>query len=128
MSIKPTSPLTRQTLTVVLLLIIVLFAGWYFLSGLAAQTATGTKVDDIFTGIVLVLVGFIAGVLGGLIGTGGCSVMLPIIHFWMGYPVWAHDLVTVLLILPPKFGRLPGSSRPRQVSPANEVLFNCRFK
>ena len=52
MSIKPTSPLTRQTPTVVLLLTIVLFAGWYFLSGLAAQAATGTQVDDIVTGIV----------------------------------------------------------------------------
>jgi len=40
---------------VVLLLIIVLFAGWYFLSGLAVQAATGTQVDDIITGIVLIL-------------------------------------------------------------------------
>jgi uncharacterized membrane protein YfcA len=36
--------------------------------------------------LVLVVVGFLAGLLGGLIGTGGCSVMLPVIHFWMGYP------------------------------------------
>jgi uncharacterized protein len=86
MSVKATSLFKGQTPTVVLLLIIVLIAGWYFLSGLAAQAATGTQVDDIVTGIVLVLVGFVAGVLGGLIGTGGCSVMLPIIHFWMGYP------------------------------------------
>lgn len=34
----------------------------------------------------LVLVGFAAGVLGGLIGTGGCSLMLPVLHFWMSYP------------------------------------------
>jgi len=37
------------------------------------------------TGILLVVVGFAAGLLGGLIGTGGCSVMLPIIHFWVGF-------------------------------------------
>jgi len=37
------------------------------------------------TGLVLIVVGFVAGLLGGLIGTGGCSVMLPIIHFWMGF-------------------------------------------
>jgi len=37
------------------------------------------------TGIILVVVGFAAGLLGGLIGTGGCSVMLPIIHFWLGF-------------------------------------------
>ena len=36
MSVKSTSPFKGQTPTVVLLLIIVLFAGWYFLSGLAA--------------------------------------------------------------------------------------------
>jgi len=41
---------------------------------------------SIVTGIILVVVGFLAGLLGGLIGTGGCSVMLPIIHFWMGFP------------------------------------------
>jgi len=40
---------------------------------------------SVITGIVLVLVGFLAGLLGGLIGTGGCSVMLPIIHFWVGF-------------------------------------------
>ncbi len=86
MSVKSTSLIKAQTPTLVLLLVIVLITGWYFLSGLAAQAATGTQVDDIVTGIALILVGFIAGVLGGLIGTGGCSVMLPIIHFWMGYP------------------------------------------
>lgn len=40
----------------------------------------------VLRGAILVVVGFLAGLLGGLIGTGGCSVMLPIIHFWMGYP------------------------------------------
>lgn len=38
------------------------------------------------TSALLVVIGFLAGVLGGLIGTGGCSVMLPVIHFWMGFP------------------------------------------
>lgn len=37
-------------------------------------------------GSTLVVIGFVAGLLGGLIGTGGCSVMLPVLHFWMGYP------------------------------------------
>lgn len=32
-----------------------------------------------------VIIGFFAGLLGGLIGTGGCSVMLPILHFYLGY-------------------------------------------
>lgn len=86
MSIKPTSPFKEQTPTLVLLLIIALIAGWYFLSGLAAQAAADVPVVSLITGLVLVVVGFAAGVLGGLIGTGGCSLMLPVIHFWMGYP------------------------------------------
>ena len=32
----------------------------------------------------LIAVGILAGLLGGLIGTGGCSVMLPILHFGFG--------------------------------------------
>jgi uncharacterized membrane protein YfcA len=36
--------------------------------------------------ILLAAVGLLAGVFGGLIGTSGCSVMLPVAHFWMGYP------------------------------------------
>lgn len=36
--------------------------------------------------LIMVVVGLAAGFLGGIIGTGGCSVMLPAIHFWLGYP------------------------------------------
>ncbi|MHA1686734.1 MAG: sulfite exporter TauE/SafE family protein [Candidatus Heimdallarchaeaceae archaeon] len=36
--------------------------------------------------IILLIVGVAAGFLGGIIGTGGCSVMLPILHFWLGFP------------------------------------------
>jgi hypothetical protein len=36
--------------------------------------------------ITLIVVGFAAGLLGGWIGTGGCSVMLPVLHFWLGFP------------------------------------------
>jgi len=35
---------------------------------------------------ILIVVGFAAGLLGGWIGTGGCSVMLPVLHFWLGFP------------------------------------------
>ncbi len=34
----------------------------------------------------LIIVGMAAGLLGGWIGTGGCSVMLPVLHFWLGFP------------------------------------------
>ncbi len=36
--------------------------------------------------ILLIIVGLAAGLLGGWIGTGGCSVMLPVLHFWLGFP------------------------------------------
>lgn len=39
-----------------------------------------------FNILILLLVGFCAGLLGGWIGTGGCSVMLPVLHFWIGFP------------------------------------------
>lgn len=86
MSVKSTSLIKAQTPTLVLLLVIVLIAAWYFLSGVAGQAVAGAPAVNFVTGLALILIGFIAGVLGGLIGTGGCSVMLPIIHFWMGYP------------------------------------------
>jgi hypothetical protein len=35
---------------------------------------------------ILLVVGLVAGLLGGWIGTGGCSVMLPILDFWLGFP------------------------------------------
>ena len=35
---------------------------------------------------ILAIVGLVAGLLGGWIGTGGCSVMLPVLHFWLGFP------------------------------------------
>ena len=54
-------------------------------SGGAVDTAS-TPVVFAIKGVFLVLIGLIAGFLGGIIGTGGCSVMLPAIHFWMGYP------------------------------------------
>ncbi len=70
--------------TIVLLAIIIAVAVWAFYSGIAvpkgAPSITGTS------GTLLVIVGLIAGLLGGIIGTGGCSVMLPAIHFWLHYP------------------------------------------
>jgi uncharacterized membrane protein YfcA len=81
---KTTSWWRGQIPTAVLLLIIVLLAGWVIASGIGA--VQGISPMTVLKGTVLLVVGFLAGLLGGLIGTGGCSVMLPIIHFWMGYP------------------------------------------
>lgn len=74
----------EQIPTVVLLLILIAWGVWALVAGVSA--APGVAPLDVVRGMVLILVGFLAGLLGGLIGTGGCSVMLPIIHFWMGYP------------------------------------------
>jgi uncharacterized membrane protein YfcA len=77
--------LKTQIPTAVILLVIALTAGIYF--GLA-QNSTPAGVPELTVTrlIILIIVGFLAGVLGGIIGTGGCSVMLPVLHFWMGYP------------------------------------------
>jgi len=64
--------------TMLLLLIIAVLLGWTFETRLVSM--------GVLKGTTLIIVGLVAGLLGGLIGTGGCSVMLPIIHFWMGYP------------------------------------------
>lgn len=70
--------------TVVLLGALVVSTIAVFSSG-AVRTAN-TPVVSPMNGVFLVLIGLMAGLLGGMIGTGGCSVMLPAIHFWMGYP------------------------------------------
>lgn len=70
--------------TAVLLLIIGAVAAWVFTTG--AATGNGQPTVDASAGFALVVVGLFAGLLGGMIGTGGCSVMLPAIHFWLGYP------------------------------------------
>ena len=74
----------QQIPTAVLLLIITALAVWAIAAGIGA--ASGVSPMGLAKGAILIAVGFLAGLLGGLIGTGGCSVMLPIIHFWMDYP------------------------------------------
>jgi len=70
--------------TAILLLIIICLTVWSFLSGNAV--AASNPEITLLGGLLLVIIGLVAGMLGGIIGTGGCSVMLPILHFWMGYP------------------------------------------
>lgn len=68
----------------VLVLILALGAAWVLLNPIGSQESL--PFVTLFSGAFLVLIGLIAGFLGGIIGTGGCSVMLPAIHFWLGYP------------------------------------------
>jgi hypothetical protein len=49
-------------------------------------TKEGLPPINLLSGILLIIVGLVAGLIGGIIGTGGCSVMLPILHFWLGFP------------------------------------------
>ncbi len=84
MTTKATSWWRGQIPTLVLTLVITALAAWAIVTGVGA--APGLSPMNVGKVIILVVVGFLAGLLGGLIGTGGCSVMLPIIHFWMGYP------------------------------------------
>ncbi len=70
--------------TAVLLLAIGAATFWTFRWGVAAPP--GAPSVDAASGLLLIIIGVLAGLLGGIIGTGGCSVMLPAIHFWLGYP------------------------------------------
>lgn len=81
---KPVPWWKGQIPTAILLLVILALAAWALASRTGA--AEGVSPMTVLKGLTLTVVGFLAGVLGGLIGTGGCSVMLPVIHFWMGYP------------------------------------------
>jgi uncharacterized protein len=77
--------LKNQIPTLLILLLILVIGIWYsfYHDGIVPA---GIPDLTLAREAGLVGVGFLAGLLGGLIGTGGCSVMLPIIHFWMGYP------------------------------------------
>jgi len=70
--------------TIILLAAIALLMATTYLSGNWVQK--NAPQVTAFDAILLLVVGLAAGLLGGLIGTGGCSVMLPILHFWLGYP------------------------------------------
>ena len=83
MTTRTTTWTRSQIPTLLLLLIIVAVVIWAAATG---QTQAGEQTVTWGMAVILVLVGLLAGLLGGLIGTGGCSVMLPIIHFWLGFP------------------------------------------
>lgn len=68
----------------ILLIIIAALLSWAFLSGKPDVEVLPPL--TIIRVLLLILVGILAGWLGGLIGTGGCAIILPIIAFWMGFP------------------------------------------
>jgi hypothetical protein len=85
MSSKSSGLVRTQWPTLLILLAIGFVLLWY-LAGGAAGASVAVPPLSLARAVILLVVGFLAGLLGGLIGTGGCSVMLPVIHFWMGYP------------------------------------------
>ena len=80
------APWRAQVPTATILLVVIVIGLWYFATGASSTNLAGVPATTAASGLALVVIGFVAGLLGGLIGTGGCSVMLPAIHFWMGYP------------------------------------------
>lgn len=75
----------RNYLPTLVLLGIIGVSALFLFGGSTAPLTSEPEISASVAGI-LVLIGLIAGFLGGIIGTGGCSVMLPCIHFWLGYP------------------------------------------
>jgi len=69
----------------IILLLIIIIAATVALSTGKSSIPDVPSLDTIMMSI-LVVVGFAAGLLGGWIGTGGCSLMLPVLHFWLGFP------------------------------------------
>jgi uncharacterized membrane protein YfcA len=35
--------------------------------------------------LVYFITGILAGIIGGLLGTGGCALMMPVIAFWISF-------------------------------------------
>lgn len=74
----------KYQFTIILLAIMVAITLWVFSTGRANMEGAAQLNSGLI--IVLAIIGMAAGCLGGWIGTGGCSVMLPILHFWLGFP------------------------------------------
>jgi len=75
---------SKYKFTIILLLIMIIITIFVLLQGQSpVENVPQLNAPMI---IIMVIVGLAAGLLGGWIGTGGCSVMLPILHFWLGFP------------------------------------------
>jgi hypothetical protein len=74
----------KYNFTIVLLAIMIIAA--MIVLSLGKPSISGVPHMDSAMMIILIVVGLAAGLLGGWIGTGGCSVILPVLHFWLGFP------------------------------------------
>ena len=75
---------SKYRFTILLLIFIINNAIWVLYTG-QQPVQESPQLNSLMV-FILAVVGFAAGVLGGWIGTGGCSVMLPVLHFWLGFP------------------------------------------
>jgi len=74
----------KYSFTIILLAIMIIITTIVLLSGQAPIAGTPSLSSTMI--IILLVVGLAAGLLGGWIGTGGCSVMLPVLNLWLGFP------------------------------------------
>ncbi len=97
--------LRKNLPTIVLLIIVLVLSLWSYISG--CYVPAGAPEISLVSDFLLVAVGVVAGLVGGLIGTGGCSIMLPILHFWLGYPAPLAVGTTLFAVI---FTTLSGAS------------------
>ena len=76
----------RKNIPILILLVIVLILLLWSLQpemSIESETPTITALNV----ILILFIGFSAALFGSIIGIGGGTIVLPIIHFWMGYPL-----------------------------------------
>ncbi|HQO08743.1 MAG TPA: sulfite exporter TauE/SafE family protein [Clostridiales bacterium] len=73
----------KYQFTIILLLIMLIST--IFVIGSGNTNMEGAPELSVAMIIIMAIVGTVSGLLGGWIGTGGCSVMLPVLHFWLGF-------------------------------------------
>ena len=69
----------------VLLVIVLILLLWSLQQDISIEKDTSSITA--LNVILILLIGFLAALFGSLIGIGGGTIILPIIHFWMGYPL-----------------------------------------
>lgn len=62
--------------------------------------ASGDRVESMLQEMTLLLTGLAGGIVGGLLGTGGCVIMLPALAFLFGYglPVAVGTTITAVIV------------------------------
>jgi uncharacterized membrane protein YfcA len=75
---------SKYNFTILLVAVMVIITAVVLSNGQAPAAGVPSLTSTFM--IILLFVGLAAGLLGGWIGTGGCSVMLPVLHFWLGFP------------------------------------------